>query len=199
MRFFSFFFCLRFFSFFVFFFSLHSGRPKERHGRSRHRPTKVFEFVKLILRPRRSQKIRDPWKNRMHFHPLQHMRSFEERDDHRDDMWYNAFCQIGALAARQDAQASPATRDFRGAGKVAHKCPGAWRTRPASSPDPTRRGFARTTTSQTTLNTEHRTPNTISCFVDNILTTSAAHVDLFTNHASTDHPQDWREQAPREG
>ena len=57
---FLFFFVIAFFVFllvFLFFFKkkkkkfLPSGRPKERHGRSRHRPTKVFEFVKLDLRP----------------------------------------------------------------------------------------------------------------------------------------------------
>ena len=55
-----FFTCVSFHFFLVFFLlaflfilsgSLHSGRPTERHGRSRHRPTKVFECVKLILRP----------------------------------------------------------------------------------------------------------------------------------------------------
>ena len=47
---FIFFFFLRFFSFF---FSI-SGRSKVRRvtvGRDIHQPTKVFEFVKLILRP----------------------------------------------------------------------------------------------------------------------------------------------------
>ena len=35
--------------------SLHSGISKERHGRSRHRPTKKNQFVKRMLRLQRSQ------------------------------------------------------------------------------------------------------------------------------------------------
>ena len=31
-----------------------ASKRDERHGRSRHRPTKVLEFIELILRPERS-------------------------------------------------------------------------------------------------------------------------------------------------
>ena len=57
------------FLFFLFFFrffsfckrSLHSGRSRVTrvNGRSQHRPTKVLEFVKLILRPQRWQKCKE--------------------------------------------------------------------------------------------------------------------------------------------
>ena len=33
-----------------------ASKRDERHGQSRHRPTKVLEFVKLILRPRNGRK-----------------------------------------------------------------------------------------------------------------------------------------------
>ena len=67
-------FCFVFFSFFLFFFKEKENKAKnarkkgkmkrnaskrdDRHGRSRHRQTKVFEIVKLILRPSRSQQFR---------------------------------------------------------------------------------------------------------------------------------------------
>ena len=36
-----------------------ASKRDERHGRSRHRPTKVFEFVKLISRPWKSQQRKE--------------------------------------------------------------------------------------------------------------------------------------------
>ena len=50
---------LMFFDFFIFFefffFSFGQVKGNAEDGRSRHRPTKVFEFAKIVLRPKRSQ------------------------------------------------------------------------------------------------------------------------------------------------
>ena len=46
-----------------------ASKRDERHGQSRHRPTKVLEFVKLILRPQKSQpndiKLHLPFETKM--------------------------------------------------------------------------------------------------------------------------------------
>ena len=58
LRFFSFllvFFCLRFFSFFLF-FTLERVKGIARNGRSRHRPTKVLEFIKVNLATTKASK-----------------------------------------------------------------------------------------------------------------------------------------------